>query len=382
MKHTAPSTTWLSELESLKRVDDIRARLAERYPTFCSHVLKEVIILGAAEEGERLLELCVAHGIVVRAIVDDNPERQGRQLMGHVVASVDSLENVRREIPVIIASHRVLKAHERMKCMGFSSVAPFALLEVLDSIRFPPHMFYARLLEDLVDHRERYLALRNCFFDERSFDVLDAIIGYRLTLDPEILAPIIEWDLYAPSHLIEYGDEEVYVDGGSYDGDTIRLFLDRVQGKCARVIAFEPDRGTYDRLKANFSDNAKVETVNAGLHRCAGTLRFDNAGTRGSIFSDVGQFEIPVVGLDETLNGDRVTFLKMNIEGSECEALRGAQESIRRWRPKLAISVYHNPFDLWQIPEEIRNIHAGYKFYLRQHDGGIIETVLYALPTA
>ena len=381
MKNTLPSTTWISELESLKHVDDIRARLQDRYPAFRSQALKEVVILGAAEEGERLLELCAAQGIVVRAIVDDNPERQGRQLMEHVVTSVDSLENIGRETPVIIASHRVLKAYERMKRMEFSSVAPFALLEVLDPSMFPPHMFYTRLLEDLVDHRERYLALRNCFCDERSIDVLDAIIGYRLTLDPEILAPIIEWDLYAPSNLIEYGDDEVYVDGGSYDGDTIRLFLDRVQGQCTRVIAFEPDRGTYDRLKANFSGNAKVETVNAGLHRRAGTLRFDNAGTRGSIFSDVGQFEIPVVGLDETLNGDRVTFIKMNIEGSECEALRGAQESIQRWGPKLAISVYHNPFDLWQLPEEILKIRADYQFYLRQHDGGIIETVLYALPS-
>jgi hypothetical protein len=70
----------------------------------------------------------------------------------------------------------------------------------------------------------------------------------------------------------------------------------------------------------------------------------------------------------------------MNIEGAEQEALRGAAESITRWRPKLAISAYHRARDLWQIPALVREIHAGYRLFLRQHDGGVIETVLYALP--
>jgi hypothetical protein len=70
----------------------------------------------------------------------------------------------------------------------------------------------------------------------------------------------------------------------------------------------------------------------------------------------------------------------MNIEGSEIEALQGAAQSIRRWNTKLAISVYHRPTDLWQIPELVRSLNPDYRFYLRQHDGGIIETVLYACP--
>lgn len=372
--------TWFSQLEAFKTVEDIRAWLLARYPKFCPDQLRSIAILGAADEGVRLLELCVAHGIHVCAIIDDKVERQGLQLGSHAVTSVDSLEELDRETPVVIASHRVLKAYERVKQMGFANVAPFALLEALDPEMFPPHMFYHHLLEDLVDNRERYIALRSRFADEMSMQVLDAILGYRLTLDPEVLVPVIEWDLYAPNNLIDYRDDEVYVDGGSYDGDTIRLFLKRVGGKFSRVIAFEPDHGTYVRLKANFSEEPKVETMNAGLHRRAGVLRFDNAGTRGSIFTEMGNFEIPVVGLDEILTGDRVTLIKMNIEGSELEALRGAYASIKQWAPKLAISVYHNPFDLWQLPEEILKIRADYQLYLRQHDGGIIESVLYALP--
>jgi hypothetical protein len=69
----------------------------------------------------------------------------------------------------------------------------------------------------------------------------------------------------------------------------------------------------------------------------------------------------------------------MNIEGAEIDALHGGERLIRREHPKLALSVYHRPSDLWRIPEIVENFSSDYRLYLRQHDGGIIETVLYAL---
>ena len=85
-----------------------------------------------------------------------------------------------------------------------------------------------------------------------------------------------------------------------------------------------------------------------------------------------------VIALDELLAGERATFIKMNIEGAEIDALYGAQNTIRRWLPKLAISVYHRPTDLWRIPQLVRELSDKYDLFLRQHDGGVIETVLYA----
>jgi hypothetical protein len=70
----------------------------------------------------------------------------------------------------------------------------------------------------------------------------------------------------------------------------------------------------------------------------------------------------------------------MNIEGAEIDALNGARKTIETWMPKLAISVYHRPSDLWQIPQLIHDFSKDYDFFLRQHDGGVIETVLYAIP--
>ena len=93
-----------------------------------------------------------------------------------------------------------------------------------------------------------------------------------------------------------------------------------------------------------------------------------------------GGISVPVVGLDEVLQGDRVSYIKMNIEGAEIDALQGGADSIKRWGPKLAISAYHLPNHLWKIPLEISKLREDYQIFFRQHDGGIIETVVFALP--
>jgi FkbM family methyltransferase len=374
------SLSWLARLRRVRDISELRDRLLDRHPHFAPAHLREIAIVGAADEGRRLVELCRKRGIAVRAIVDDSAARQGQVIDGVTITAVESLNTLAPATPVVIASHRVLKAQARLRDMGFSNVAPFALLQVLDPGAFPPHMFYDGWLEDLVANRERYAELADLLADDFSRRVLDAVLGFRLTLDASILAPIVEWELYGPANLLTYGSDEVYVDAGAFDGDSVRLFIERVRGRFAKVIAFEPDTNTFHRLASNFANEPRVEPVNAGLHRRAATLRFDNAGTRGSVLVEQGGIEIKVVGLDEVLHGDRVSLLKMNIEGAELEALEGARESIQRWAPTLAISAYHRPSDLWQVPAFARSLRPDYRLYFRQHDGGVIETVLYAIP--
>ena len=107
-------------------------------------------------------------------------------------------------------------------------------------------MFYDGLLDDLSANHDRYGHLSNILADQRSRDVLDAVLAFRQTLDPLKLAGIVNNDdLYAPEGLIEFSDREVYVDGGSYDGDTIRTFIDRVGGRFNEIYAFEPDPATF-----------------------------------------------------------------------------------------------------------------------------------------
>lgn len=376
----AVETPWLSRLMRARSGDELRAALLSAQAGFDPATLKRVAILGAAKEGGRLAQICRSRGIDVAAIADDDPNKTGTTLEGFPVRPSSELDALARDTPIVIASHRVTQACERLKKSGFVHVAPFAALQVLDPIAFPPHMFYDRWLDDLWVNRARYGRFRDMLTDDQSLRVLDTILGYRQTLDPAVFGRVVRWDLYGPNGLLRLGDDEVYVDGGSYDGDTVRLFVDRVAGRFDRVLAFEPDRQNFTRLKTNFAAEPRIETFNAGLYREHAVLRFRADGSRDATFFADGTEDMDVVALDEVLKGDRVTYIKMNIEGAEIDALKGAAGSIARWTPKLAIAVYHRPSDLWQIAEVVRGLNPNYDLYLRQHDGGVIETVLYALP--
>jgi FkbM family methyltransferase len=370
----------LDRLAQAGQAADLRADLLRHYPGLDIHRLGGLAVVGAAVEGARLLTLCRDHGVEVVALADDHPSKIGKDIAGHVVQPVDALERLDRATPVVIASHRLLGATERLRALGFPTVLPFAALQVAAPDRFPPHMFYNGLLDDLWQNRDRYAGLNDRLADARSRDVLNAVLTFRQTLDPAMLKPVLDDDdLYAPKGLIEFSDREVYVDGGSYDGDTIRTFAQRVGNRFEHVYAFEPDPITYRALQSNFAAEPRVEPIHSGLHREKGVLRFKDDGSRGAIFTSDGAIEMPVTTLDHVVGQGRVTYIKMNIEGAEIDALHGGERAIRREHPKLALSVYHRPSDLWRIPEIVENFSPGYQLYLRQHDGGIIETVLYAL---
>lgn len=88
---------------------------------------------------------------------------------------------------------------------------------------------------------------------------------------------------------------------------------------------------------------------------------------------------IQVGTVDKELEGEPVTFIKMDVEGAEREALIGAERTIRKYAPKLAISVYHRPEDIWELPEIILRYNPDYQLFLRHYSLNSCETVLYAV---
>ncbi len=236
---------WVRRLADAPSQADLRRFLLSRWPMF-DGLPERIAIVGAADEGARLASLCDLHGVEVAAIVDDDPARQRGSVGAHQVQPGAALDTLDRAIPLIIASHRTVNASRSLKARGFSNVAPFAVLQLLHPETFPPHMFHVGWLEDLYENRQRYADLAERLADAPSRKVLDAVLGYRQTLDPATLADVIRpLDPYVPDDLFSFGDDEVYVDGGSFDGDTIRLFIDRVGGKYAKVLGFEPDPANF-----------------------------------------------------------------------------------------------------------------------------------------
>lgn len=121
----------------------------------------------------------------------------------------------------------------------------------------------------------------------------------------------------------------------------------------------------------------RYKLINKGLWSHRDKLKFKSAGC-GSAFSDLGDSIVEVDNID-SLKDITPTFIKMDVEGSEYQALVGAKNTIRRSHPRLAICVYHKLEDIWEIPLLIQSIDPDYVFYLRHYSFADNETVLYAI---
>ncbi len=172
---------------------------------------------------------------------------------------------------------------------------------------------------------------------------------------------------------------EVFVDGGSYDGRTIRQFIKWCNGDYKKIYAFEPDSANCKWLTDNLK-GIDVKIYNRGLWDSECELSFSNNGSQGSKIIDSGENTIKTISIDEAVGGERVTFLKLDVEGAEYMALVGAKETITKHHPKLTISIYHKPEDIFELPELILSFWPEYRFYLRHYQLGPYETILYCLP--
>ena len=152
-------------------------------------------------------------------------------------------------------------------------------------------------------------------------------------------------------------------------------------GKYKKIYALEPDKINVEKCKKNMAKNGvdNVIFVNKGAWNKEDIIKFDNTGNGNSCVSENGENQIEVIDIDSVVNDDKVTFIKMDIEGAELEALKGARNTIIKNKPKLAISVYHKKEDIIEILNYINQLDIGYKFYLRHYTHSASETVLYAL---
>ena len=147
-----------------------------------------------------------------------------------------------------------------------------------------------------------------------------------------------------------------------------------------KSYAFEPDSKNYNKcIEIKQEKNLDyVELLPVGLWNKKATLKFSETGGTGSSITETGNTMVKVDTLDNSVSG-MVSFIKMDIEGAELEALQGAENIIRKYKPKLAISIYHNSQDLTDIPLYIKNLNEEYKLYIRHYSTGEFDTVLYAV---
>lgn len=229
--------------------------------------------------------------------------------------------------------------------------------------------------------------------DEESKRVYTSVICNRIA--PQFSQ--FDYDqLYSPGEYFEtdafhMDQNECFVDCGAYNGDTVERMLN-CAGGAEKIYAFEMDKGNYADLQQNVREIMKryrlrpenVRLINAGVWNVNERLPYgkEEFGSKESFClfkgETIGYTEL--VKIDDVLGGKRVTFIKMDIEGAERNALEGAKEVIVENKPKMAICLYHRLQDFWEIPTYLKSLVPQYRLYVRHHQNGSFGgTVLYAV---
>ena len=170
-----------------------------------------------------------------------------------------------------------------------------------------------------------------------------------------------------------------YVDGGAYNGDTFLELCSLTDISAAYL--FEPDADNYAQLVSNIGQRAgHVQCLPLGLSDHYGVLSFNAGMGEGASITQNGASHIAVAALDTVLAGHTVDFIKLDVEGAELQALQGATHLVQRSRPVLALSLYHRPQDLWELPLALADMCENYRLSIRQHFANSFDSVLYAVP--
>ncbi len=172
-------------------------------------------------------------------------------------------------------------------------------------------------------------------------------------------------DVY--SEYLNLGKNEIFMDLGAYDGDTVREFLQAVDGQYDRIIAVEADEKNYRKLTNKTAGIKNITTHNLAVWDRKETLFFEKKKGRNSKLSVTGTVEVNADSVDNILKGEKITVLKMDIEGSEEKALDGAKDTITCFRPKLYVCAYHRNTDMFRLPLKINELCADYKIYFCHH---------------
>jgi FkbM family methyltransferase len=219
----------------------------------------------------------------------------------------------------------------------------------------------------------------NLMSDEHSQQVFFSVFSAHAKINYKLPTQSVGMTQYLNVDIPFRHQYRAFADCGAFTGDTLKELAARY--KVEQYFGFEPDVKNFAQLSQHadaLSSVNRAVLLPVGVGETNEFLRFHAMGESSSRIDETGDCIIQIARLDDLLKGYDNLMIKMDVEGAEIAALNGAKRIIAETKPDLAICVYHRVSDMWAIPLMLKEWVPEYKFYMRNHFQGTMETVLYA----
>ena len=320
---------------------------------------RPIFLYGMGDGAAKIMRVFERYGIPVAGIFASDDFVRGHSFAGFHVHKLSEIEEQVDDFVIVL---------------GFAAGYP----ELVDYIRelSKRHTLYVPDVPVIggglfdydycMEHLNELNAVYRSLADDESRRVYLNVIQFKISGNIRYLDAVTAEpeDIY--KQILHPTRNESFVDLGAYNGDTIRELLSFTNQKYNAIWAVEPDKKNFKKLTAYAEGNAMKRMH---LYQCAAwcldtELPFASKNGRQSVLATGGETG-PARSVDSLLEGEAITFLKMDVEGFEREAIWGASRTILRHAPKLAIAIYHRNEDIFELPLLIKHLRPDYKLYIR-----------------
>ena len=360
-------------MDSLLSFDEIVAywRSLPKLWDVLREVNQPIYLYGMGDGAQKIYDAMGRFGVPLKGIFASDEYVRGHSFLGYKVHKLSEVEELEPDGFIILLAFAAFtdELTEKIK-----SIASRHRLYAPDMPVAGENLFTAQFVgEHLEKFRQTYALLA----DDQSKKVLRDVVAYKLTGEIDYLSACQTDPEEITDTLIPLkGRAGTMVDLGGYDGDTVRSWITASEGDFEHILTLEPDAKNFKKMQRKLEgwDLSRVTCVNAAAHSEKTTLTFAVRGGRNSALLGTGGLtggktvEISAESVDGLLEGKPAALIKMDVEGNEAEALKGAQQTIRLSHPPMLISAYHRSEDLFALPlltEQL--VGGGYRYYLRHH---------------
>jgi len=319
---------------------------------------KPIVLYGMGNGADRVLDELANRGIQASGVFASDGFVRGHSFRGFPVTTYAAAKERYGEMIVLVCFGSSLPdVMQRIREIDAEQELYMPDLPVCGGALFDEKMAQ--------EHAKELSEIRSMLADDASVKCFDETIAYKLSGKIRHLSACETSPDEAYKNILKLSDTEIYLDLGAYNGDTVAEFLAHVNNY-QQIIALEPDPKNYKKLIKNTEHLSNIRCINAGIYREHCELSFAAHAGRNSAVSSGGRIT-QMESVDSLLGGDPVTYIKMDVEGQEQNAVLGAAETIRRHKPKMLISCYHRSEDLFTLPMEVLKLRDDYRIYMRHY---------------